>query len=375
MRPFGLLVCLLACLSLAGPPRTKSVLQRKLKSVQQRKSAVQQKLRQTKRAVKSTVADIGAIDHRLESLESDLQDTQTKIAAGVVRQRTLAEEVKIASAKLERTRADVRKRCRLLYMRGQASTVSLLMGAADAGELASRAFLVRSVAAADRALFDRYQHEKRAFESKKREQDGLVTEMRGLHDRQKAKQGELNDTRGEKQDALKALRSQAKDLERMLRQFEEDEADIAAEIRSFSKRTNQGKSLNLPKFHGAFIRPVSAPITSEFGMRYHPILKIRRMHSGLDFGAPVGSRVRASAAGVVILAEHKGGYGNTVVIEHGGGIQTLYGHLSSYSVSAGQKVAQGQAIGRSGNSGLSTGPHLHFEIRLNGRPVNPRSRL
>lgn len=375
MKWLAILVCLASVVALGGPPKNKGALQKRLKTVRAKRHAVQEKLKQTKREVRATVSDIGALDQRMDTLESDLKETESKIATGVVRQRTLSEELAIAAAKLERTRADVRKRCRLLYMRGESSAVALLMGAADAGELASRAFLIRSVAGSDRALFDRYTRERREFEAKKRRQDELVDEMRGLKSRQKAKQGELASTKEEKQGALRSLQSQAKELERMLRQFEEDEADIAAEIAAFSKRTNSGKSLNLPKFHGTFIRPVDASITSEFGMRFHPILKIRRMHTGLDFGASVGTTVRASAGGVVILAEHKGGYGNTVVIEHGGGLQTLYGHLSRYTVSAGQRVSQGQTIGKVGNSGLSTGPHLHFEIRVNGRPVNPRSRL
>ncbi|MCL6472509.1 MAG: peptidoglycan DD-metalloendopeptidase family protein [Firmicutes bacterium] len=124
-----------------------------------------------------------------------------------------------------------------------------------------------------------------------------------------------------------------------------------------------------------FIYPASGPITSGFGMRFHPVLGYSRMHTGIDIGVPTGTLVHASASGTVIMAGWMGGYGNAVVISHGGGISTLYGHNSALLVSVGQYVSQGQVIARSGSTGLSTGPHLHFEIRLNGTPVDPMKYL
>jgi len=114
-----------------------------------------------------------------------------------------------------------------------------------------------------------------------------------------------------------------------------------------------------------------APITSGFGPRVHPIYGDVRMHTGVDYGASTGTPIRAAADGVVVSAEVFGGYGNATVIEHGGGLATLYGHQSSMAVSAGQRVSVGQVIGRVGCTGACTGPHLHFEVRVNGDPVNP----
>jgi murein DD-endopeptidase MepM/ murein hydrolase activator NlpD len=117
--------------------------------------------------------------------------------------------------------------------------------------------------------------------------------------------------------------------------------------------------------------PVAGRITSGFGMRFHPILHYARMHAGIDFGAAWGTPIVAAADGTVVAAGYGGGYGRQVQIAHGGGIVTLYGHMSSIAASPGEPVRQGQVIGYVGSSGLSTGPHLHFEVKVNGQAVDP----
>jgi murein DD-endopeptidase MepM/ murein hydrolase activator NlpD len=117
--------------------------------------------------------------------------------------------------------------------------------------------------------------------------------------------------------------------------------------------------------------PVAGRITSGFGMRFHPILHYARMHAGIDFGAAWGTPIVAAADGTVVAAGYGSGYGRQVQIAHGGGIVTLYGHMSSIAATPGEPVRQGQVIGYVGSSGLSTGPHLHFEVKVNGRPVDP----
>ena len=131
---------------------------------------------------------------------------------------------------------------------------------------------------------------------------------------------------------------------------------------------------------GPMVRPSGVPvrtsnITSGFGSRWHPILGGYRFHTGLDLAAPLGAAVAATSPGTVVVAGWCGGYGQCVTIDHGGGVLTLYGHLSRIDVAPGQTVGRGQSIGLVGSTGRSTGPHLHYEVRVNGQPVDPSAYL
>ncbi len=142
-----------------------------------------------------------------------------------------------------------------------------------------------------------------------------------------------------------------------------EEASIKSKIRAASEPTGTKP--------GQLVRPVPGAISSGFGPRVHPILGTMRMHNGVDMNASQGDAIKAAAAGRVILAGVKGGFGNTIMIDHGGGMVTLYAHQSRIGASVGQKVTAGETIGYIGSTGLSTGPHLHFEVRINGVPKNP----
>lgn len=121
--------------------------------------------------------------------------------------------------------------------------------------------------------------------------------------------------------------------------------------------------------------PVDAPVTSSFGPRTHPITGAKRLHAGIDLGAPTGTPIGAAAAGTVTFAGERGGYGNLVIVDHGNGTETRYAHQDTLGVRAGQVVEAGEPLGTVGSTGQSTGPHLHFEYRRNGEPVDPRPLL
>ena len=161
--------------------------------------------------------------------------------------------------------------------------------------------------------------------------------------------------------------------------YERTERELArqsASIQSMIANLTGGQSTSKVVVSSTgFIRPISGPITSPFGYRVHPIFKSRIFHSGIDIGGPNGGAIKASNDGKVIYSGWYGGYGKVVILDHGvvngQPITTLYAHMSSINVSNGQMVKKGQAVGREGSTGYSTGPHCHFEVRVNGKPVNP----
>lgn len=182
------------------------------------------------------------------------------------------------------------------------------------------------------------------------------------------------------QELIGRLNSDRLALEAAQTQLEKDSQAITTLIQQkvaqaeARAKTNSRNSVII-RGTGMFAYPTDAPTSSPFGWRVHPILGYRRFHSGQDFAASYGSTIRAADSGTVIFAGWYGGYGNAAIIDHGNGISTLYGHTSQLYVSEGQTVKRGQAIAAVGSTGLSTGPHLHFEVRKNGTPVDPMNYL
>ena len=191
-------------------------------------------------------------------------------------------------------------------------------------------------------------------------------------------EGELTDLStqlAEQQEAVESelatQQSNLAALDASIASFEGELASLEAEQSRIEAAIQSEQSAGTDTESGAFVRPVPGRITSSFGPRSHPILGYVRMHTGVDFTAAYGQEIRAAQSGRVIIAGWFGGYGNAIVIDHGGGVSTLYGHQSELAVGYGQSVAAGDVIGYVGSTGLSTGPHLHFEVRINGGAVDP----
>jgi murein DD-endopeptidase MepM/ murein hydrolase activator NlpD len=185
--------------------------------------------------------------------------------------------------------------------------------------------------------------------------------VRELRDQLLASRGKLVDTRSRTKASLASLTAQERADATEIDALVQVSVELTAKIQAAQAHSTVQRSASA----AGLIWPVNAPVTSPFGWRWG------RMHEGIDLGAPYGTPIAAAAAGVVIYAGWLGGYGNLTVIDHGGGLATAYGHQSRIAVSLGESVAQGQIIGYVGSTGHSTGPHLHFEVRVNGQPVDP----
>lgn len=297
-------------------------------------------------------------------------------------------------------------RVRDIYINGQISYLDVLFGAQDFSDFLTRMDLLKRVMIRDSELVAdvlAYQKEikevGKQLEADKRIQTELAAKAEEAKDiklEKAAKQQAIIDLMendkavyDQQYDEMMAssqavaqlihareteLRRQAEEARRQAEmERRRQEAESARQNSGYVASTpeDDGGGYVMQSYGGGMIWPINGPITSEFGWRTHPIFGSARFHSGLDIGGDYGMAIHAAQSGVVIEAGWIGGYGNTVMIEHGGGVVTLYGHNESLAVSVGQQVNQGDVIAYCGSTGNSTGPHCHFEVRLGGEPVSP----
>jgi murein DD-endopeptidase MepM/ murein hydrolase activator NlpD len=307
---------------------------------------------------------------RLESLDAVRRDLTARL-----------DELAVLRTDMDTERGQAEAWARRAYMTGGASQPSIAFNAAAVADVsvgvAYLGVLTRhSSEAADRLADLVIEEEQQTSEIRAAEQAvaNEVVEIEALG----ASAAQLESDLVAKRDALAvALDAQEAVLDQLddaIAHFEGELASLAKEESSIRSQIALSAAPATTTSDGS-VRPVPGAISSGFGMRIHPITGTRRMHNGVDMNASQGDPIRAFRSGTVILAGVKGGYGNTVMIDHGGGMVTLYAHQSKIGVSVGTKVSAGQVVGYVGSTGDSTAPHLHFEVRLNGIPVDPTSYL
>jgi murein DD-endopeptidase MepM/ murein hydrolase activator NlpD len=214
---------------------------------------------------------------------------------------------------------------------------------------------------------------KAAVESKLKEQRNLEYEKKALINAMTEEERQLSTNIGDIMEENEELEAE---IQRLIREAQEKARKEEEERKKAEAAAGGGSgSGSNTEVSTGYIRPVSGRITSYYGNRVHPIYGDIRFHTGVDFASSYGTGIKATKAGKVILRSYHSGYGNYMIIDHGNGISSLYAHMSGFNATVGQTVAQGQIIGFIGSTGASTGPHLHFEIRVNGNHVNPMTYL
>ena len=309
-------------------------------------------------------------NQRLSAAEADTERFDAEAAQ-------LTSEIDATQRKLEEAKAASRESAVLLYQRRSDSSAMLgLIGAADgSGQFVEGKQYLDHVSDKSHADADRVTALRAQLDKKQADLEVASKQADDARDQAASEQNRVQTLYTQQQQALAdvaanetAYNTKLDDLKVQKDQLAADfkaESDKIAAILAQSRAT-------APLGNGTFIRPIpGAPINSPFGYRTDPFTGQVSFHSGVDFGASCGTRIEAAGTGLVVLAGEDGGYGFAIVIDHGGGLGTLYGHQQAFAVTQGQFVTQGQVIGYVGSTGESTGCHLHFEVRVNGTPVDP----
>lgn len=343
---------------------------------QKRKSNLQklQKIKQLKRQIllkeKYVTSNILQNQRRLDASQSSLTSQKQQLNLtknGLLR---LSDALENAMADQQVLSQQVAKRLRSLYMGERLSFLHMLLDSGQLSSMMDRLYYKKKIVAQDKTLYRAFLQKTRILEDRKNDLARQKQHLAQTINRIQTYQEQLNESVELDKVLVQKLRTSRQAYEMAEDQLERESSSIERQIIAATR--HGGVVLGST---GRLMSPVSARLTSGFGYRYHPIFHTTRFHSGIDFGAGYGTPIRAADGGTILLSGWQGGYGKVVIINHGskGGpnISTLYGHMSATSVRSGQAVSKGQVIGYVGSTGYSTGAHLHFEVRENGRPVNP----
>ena len=338
----------------------------------------------------------------IAKLDAELKDQQQKIDALEAEVFELEQSITVTESELEEAKAEeesqyasMKTRIRFMYEHGNDSIFDVLAGSKSFSDIINKVEYIRSVSEYDRQKLDEFVKLKEAAEAKKEEllsekevleqtkaeaetkknsieklQDDKTNELNSYNAKIAAGEAELADMQADMAGIQKAIQAEENNIaaiEAKIRQ-QEEEAKRKAEAsgETFTPLSAGDISFTWPC-------PSSSRITSTFGDRSSPTEGASTNHKGIDIGAAAGSPVIAAAGGTVVIATYSASAGNYIMISHGGGVYTVYMHLSSIGVSSGESVTRGSTIGAVGSTGYSTGPHLHFGIRINGSYVNPSS--
>ena len=324
------------------------------------------------------------LDEEADAAVADYEEKQAALDETLARIAENEEKLQAIEEEYNQKHAVLMVRVRDIYINGQISYLDVLFGSKDLNDFFTRMDLLKRIIKQDYNLVQailKQQGEIQAFR-KQLEADRSIQEDLAAK-AEEAKEIKLAKV-AKKQELIDKMQNDKAVYDRQYDEMMAASEQVAKLIQQSkykpppsppSSSSSSSGSSATPSSSGGMIWPISGPITSPFGWRTHPIFGSQRFHSGLDIGGDYGMEIHAAKAGVVSHAGWIGGYGNTVMIDHGGGIVTLYGHNQSLNVSVGQQVSQGQVIAFCGSTGNSTGPHCHFEVRLNGEPVSPYNYL
>ncbi len=302
--------------------------------------------------------EIDQSEEEIESLKSRISTTEANIS-------NAEKNIAVAEENIENKQDVMGERVDVMYRNGTIGYAEVLLNSKNLTDLLTNLDMVKKIVNHDVELLKEMKTQRDIIEEEKIGLENQKQQLVSLKSNVEKKQQMLVVSRGEQESLRKDLAKDKVAVEKMLDETKKKADELTKELRSLQSTGDYvGGELQWPV-------PGYTRVTSPFGNRIHPILQTKKFHTGIDIAAPSGKNVVAAGAGKVITAGTLGSYGKAVIIDHGGGIMTLYAHNSKLLVSNGDTVTKGQGIALIGSTGASTGPHLHFEVRKNGQYVNP----
>ena len=343
-------------------------LQQQRQQVQQQRQQVQQQRDYLKSLEKSASDDLSGLQKRLKSTQASLEAQEAALQTAKAALSRLEVSLTQAESIYSKQQRAMVTRLQFLQRQRDRQGLAIMLKSTNLNELLDRRYQLKRLYDADRKSLSTLQKQTDKLALDRLDVETQKTQISLIMQQLLAQKSETQAQSNYQKEFISHLKTNRQALESAISQLEKDSRSISVLIRQRSIGDRHGIVIT---GNGAISLPVDAEITSLFGYRMHPILGYQKFHSGMDFGADSGTTIRAAAAGVVIFADWYGGYGNAVIVDHGGGITTLYGHTEGFYIANGQAVQKGQPIAAVGSTGLSTGPHLHFEVRKDGEPIDP----
>jgi len=337
----------------------KSELEDEKEEIEAEKNEVLSKINELSSQISDSQAQLDTLNSKVKELEASIDKKEKELVEAEARQKEQEETLE--------------KRLIAQHKTGKVTYWSLLLNPSSFLDFFSNLHAIERIAKLDAELIETLENEKEEIAKVKEELTNQKSEVKAAKAEAEKENVKLKNAKAQKNSQVQKLSEKEKSLQEQIDQYDKEMKDLEAQIRAAQSSNNSGGSA--PVYSGgklAWPVPSSNKITSYFGYRIHPIYHVNKLHAGIDIGgAAWGAPFVAAEDGIVIKAEYYGGYGNCVIIDHGGGITTLYGHGSAIYVTKGQRVTRGQNVLAIGSSGTSTGKHAHFEVRVNGTPVNP----
>ena len=347
--------------------------------LQNKKDNIQKQINDSKNELKEVDNELSENLNQLKKIDESIQESEQKLQEMSVKISKLEEEIKINEEEVERLTKKYNEQNKLLdesiiamYETDDSTYLNVLFNSKSFSDIISTYYLLSELEAYDIQLLETVENERKTIEQKNNEIKHSKEELEQEKINEQKTKIALSNTRTVRQNYISKLNDEEKSIQSKIDEYNKEIESIEAEIKELARKS-AASNTTVSYSGGVMLWPVPGyrTITSYYGMRVHPITGVYKLHSGIDVGAPTGAKFIAVASGTVVKAAYTTGYGNMVIIDHGGGLQTLYAHGSAILVNSGQKVNAGDAVLKVGSTGYSTGPHAHFEVRVNGNTVNP----